>query len=92
MKTIVDVYEHRLWPTHDDDALKAHGLGSLEFLYEHFKNINSLSGSNFDFEEAKSQYLRLKFDMRSTPIFNMDFKIFWVRIVTWLRQGHEALQ
>ena len=41
-----------------------------------------MSGSNFDFKEAKSQYLRLKFDMRSTPIFNIDFKNFWVRIVT----------
>ena len=41
-----------------------------------------LGGSNFDFEEAKSQYLRLKFDMRSTPIFNMDLKKFWVRVVT----------
>ena len=71
-----------MWPTHDDDALKAHGLGSLEFLYDHFRNLDSLSGSNFDFEEAKNGYLRLKFDMRSTPIFNMDFKKFWVRIFT----------
>ena len=29
-----------------------------------------------------SQYLRLKFDMRSTPIFNMDVKKCWVRFAT----------
>ena len=59
MKAVVDVYEKRWWPTHDGDALKAHGLGGMKLLSEHIKNLKSPSGSNFDFEEAKSQYLRL---------------------------------
>ena len=82
MKAVADVHEHMFLPTHDDDALKAHGLGSLKFLDDHFKNSNTLSRPNFDFKEAKGQYLRLKLDMRTTPVFNTDFKNFSVRIVT----------
>ena len=55
MKAIADGYETRLWPTHDGDGLKAHGLGGRKFLYGHFKNLNSLSGLDFDFKQANSQ-------------------------------------
>ena len=78
MQAFAVVYERRLLRTHDDGALKVRGLGGMNFLYCHFENHKSLSGSKLGFEEAKSQYMRLKFEMRSAHIFSTDFNKFWV--------------
>ena len=74
--------EHRRWPTDDDEALSNHGAEALTVICEHFKNLISMESSKFNLEEAKVQYRRLKFEMRSQPFFSMNFKNFWRRIVT----------
>ena len=74
--------EHRRWPTSDDDALRRHGDKALSGICEHYKDLISMESSKFNLEEAKVQYRRLKFEMRSQPFFSMNFKNFWRRIVT----------
>jgi hypothetical protein len=75
MRAVVDAFEHRQWPIHDDAALRNHGVEALVLLAKHFSPLTSMA--KFDLEEAKRQYGRAKMEMRTTPFFTMNFKDFW---------------
>ena len=78
MRAVVDAFEHRQWPIHDDGALVNFGNEEIDFLLDHFASLTCMATINT--AELKLQWKRVKFEQRHAPFFGMPFKDFWMHL------------
>lgn len=67
-------FDHKHWPI-SAEQLKGYGIEGIETLAEHFKGLSSME--SFSLGAAKSEWMRLKRELSTSPLMDSTFQQLW---------------